>query len=114
MYAASSVNAPATCEEELQSRTCSDGEWQEWTGGYLYVNCTVMSEVPTYSPTIRPSIVSCDDGEQNETKVTAVALRWMLDVKEEDQACHRRLCDCKKSTMEASAEIYDKRLSRAT
>mmetsp|Transcript_44646 Transcript_44646/g.78505 ORF Transcript_44646/g.78505 Transcript_44646/m.78505 type:complete len:1022 (+) Transcript_44646:94-3159(+) len=43
MYETSSVNAPATCKRERQSRTCNDGAWGSWDGSYTQDACKVQA-----------------------------------------------------------------------
>jgi len=42
MFAARSVNAPATCQSEVQNRACSNGAWASWSGSYTDESCVVM------------------------------------------------------------------------
>ena len=42
MYVQDTVNAPATCESETQTRVCNDGNFGIWSGSYAHEACTVM------------------------------------------------------------------------
>ena len=43
-YYSSSVNAPASCSEETQTRTCDNGNWGVWSGTYTHSSCLVFSQ----------------------------------------------------------------------
>ena len=43
-YETLSVNAPASCSQETQSRICADGHWADWSGTYLQSSCTVYAQ----------------------------------------------------------------------
>lgn len=45
-YEAGSVMAGATCVDEQQSRTCENGVWSAWSGGYAFDTCVVDGAAP--------------------------------------------------------------------
>ena len=42
-YAEETVPAGETCDAEVQSRTCLDGRWTEWSGTHVFDDCTVQA-----------------------------------------------------------------------
>jgi len=49
-WASSSVNAPAKCQSQTQTRTCNDGTFSAWSGTYTKTACSVKA--PTPPPTV--------------------------------------------------------------
>ena len=41
-YQSASVNAPATCQAEAQERTCTNGNWDAWSGTFSHDTCAVV------------------------------------------------------------------------
>lgn len=37
------VNSPASCQQETQSTTCTDGSWSEWSGDFTHSSCYTNS-----------------------------------------------------------------------
>lgn len=50
MYASSSVDAPAACESESQTRTCSDGRFGTWSGTYSSSTCNATAPTDDTNP----------------------------------------------------------------
>jgi len=53
-YESPIVNLPDTCTSQEQTRTCSDGQWTEWSGSYDYPSC-FEQDAPTAKPTPSPT-----------------------------------------------------------
>ena len=41
MYESALVPYNQQCQNETQTRTCTDGQWSSWSGSYVYGNCVV-------------------------------------------------------------------------
>ncbi len=81
MYASSQVNAGETCQSEVQSRNCYNGEFSSWPGSYTHASCTVdgylscgstphngVQSRVVYSTSSVPYGENCDNYSQTQTR----------------------------------------------
>jgi len=45
MYESETVDAPDECQSEQQTRTCTNGEFSDWSGSFEFAECTVNEEI---------------------------------------------------------------------
>jgi len=71
-YRESVVTRPNACTSQLQTKTCSDGNWGSWSGTYTYLTC-VAQDAPTALPTPSPTGVRlCEVPEHYSTECDAI------------------------------------------
>merc|ERR1711879_131795 len=73
------VNAPASCESEIQTRLCNNGAWSSWSGSYDLSFCT-----PVTTPKATESPAENSSGSRISTAVSLVLLcglsHWLASV----------------------------------